>query len=254
MPFTPWHRPAVWDATRIPDHPRGPSLRTSRSGFRLPGDPMSKAGAKARHSARNWRFDRAAHATREPRRARIARRRVTDLSGKLPRNVSDHEKRPCFQGKIACTAMRSVARARSDLSAIGQGGDRRQDAQIPDTAGRESVSPRLARTGPACQLRLRDRGARFEIAGERRQDRENRIRGAAAGRAAARGTRPGSGRRKSGLPGVTRPTPAGAWARRARQGRTGPGGILSRSNQEKGESGPPSTGPRARPGVVEAGP
>ena len=151
MPFTPWHRSAVWDATRVPDHPRGPSLRTSRSGFRLPGDPMSKAGAKARHSGRNWRFLAGAHQTRATNAEGPARANLTDLLGKLPRNVSDHENLPCFQGEIACTRLRSVTRRRCDLSASGHRSDRRQNAQIPDMAGRETVSPRLVRRGPVCQ-------------------------------------------------------------------------------------------------------
>ena len=162
MPFTPWHRPAVWDALRIPDHPRGPSLRTSRSGFRLPGDPMSKAGAKARHSGRNWRFLAGAHHTRATKAGGPARANLTDLLGKLPRNVSDHENIPCFQGQIACTRLRRVTRRRCDLSATGHRIGRRQNAQIPDMAGRETVSLRLIRRGPVCQPGLprvrRDRG------------------------------------------------------------------------------------------------
>jgi hypothetical protein len=85
---------------RAPDHPRGPSLRTSRSGFRLTDDPMSKGGAKARHSVRNWRFCVPAHRTHASNRDPLVRSNITKLLGKLPRNVSDHENLQCFQGEI----------------------------------------------------------------------------------------------------------------------------------------------------------
>jgi hypothetical protein len=70
---------------------------------------MSKGGAKARHSVRNWRFCAAAHGARASNRDPRRGRDITNLLGKLPRNVSDHENLLCFQGEIDCTPVRNVA-------------------------------------------------------------------------------------------------------------------------------------------------
>jgi len=99
---------------------------------------MSKAGAKARHSGRNWRFLAGAHQTRATKAGGPAPANLTDLLGKLPRNVSDHENLLCFQGEIDCTPVRRLARSRDDgVSAVEQGRGRRS-AQIPDTVSRET--------------------------------------------------------------------------------------------------------------------
>jgi hypothetical protein len=81
---------------------------------------MSKGSAKARHSVRNWRFCAAAHparaSNRDPRRGRY----ITNLLGKLPRNVSDHENLLCFPGVFDCTLVRKLTRRRDrGVSAAG---------------------------------------------------------------------------------------------------------------------------------------
>src|SRR5215203_2803414 len=96
----------------VPDHPRGPSLRTSRSAFRLTDPTMSKGSAKARHSVRICRFGVSAHGTRASNRDPRAPRHITNLLGKLPRNVSDHENPQCFPGVFDCTLVRRLTRGR----------------------------------------------------------------------------------------------------------------------------------------------
>jgi len=99
---------------------------------------MSKGGAKARHSVRNWRFCVPARGTRASNRDPRAPLNITNLLGKLPRNVSDHENPLCFQGEIDCTLVRRLTRSRErGVSARKQGG-RRRSAQIPDTVSRET--------------------------------------------------------------------------------------------------------------------
>ena len=141
MPFTPWHRQAVWDVCASRDHPRGPSLRTSRSAFRLTDPTMSKGGAKARHSVRNWRFCVPARGTRASNRDPRAPLNITNLLGKLPRNVSDHENLPCFQGEIVCTLVRRLTRGRDRGCRRGGPVRRGRSAQFPDTARRETDHP-----------------------------------------------------------------------------------------------------------------
>jgi hypothetical protein len=99
---------------------------------------MSKAGAKARHSVRNWRFCVPAHDTRASNRDPRAARDITNLLGKLPRNVGDHEKHQCFRGDFDCTPMRRETQRRDrGVSAAGPRRGR-HDAQFPDTASRET--------------------------------------------------------------------------------------------------------------------
>jgi hypothetical protein len=99
---------------------------------------MSKGSAKARHSVRNWRFCAAAHparaSNRDPRRGRY----ITNLLGKLPRNVNDHENPQCFPGEIDCTPVRRLARSRDEGVSAGEQARRRRSAQIPDTVSRET--------------------------------------------------------------------------------------------------------------------
>jgi len=99
---------------------------------------MSKGGAKARHSVRNWRFCVPARGTRASNRDPRAPLNITNLLGKLPRNVSDHENLLCFQGEIDCTLVRRLARSRDDGVSAAEQGRRRRSAQIPDTASRET--------------------------------------------------------------------------------------------------------------------
>jgi hypothetical protein len=99
---------------------------------------MSKAGAKARHSVRNWRFCVPAHDTRGSYRDPRAAPDITKLLGKTPRNVGDHEKHQCFRGENDCTLLRNVARGRGRGCRRMVREARRQDAQFPDTARRET--------------------------------------------------------------------------------------------------------------------
>ena len=98
MPFTPWHRSAVWDAIATRTIRSGPSLRTSRSGFRLTDDPLSKGGAEASSLRQKLAVLRARtrHTRLESRPAGTPN--ITKLLGKLSRNVSDHENIPVFSG------------------------------------------------------------------------------------------------------------------------------------------------------------
>jgi len=99
---------------------------------------MSKGGAKARHSVRNWRFYVAAHDTRASNRDPPPASDITNLLGKLPRNVSDHENLLCFQGEIDCTLVRRLARSRDRGVSAGEPARPRRSAQIPDTVSRET--------------------------------------------------------------------------------------------------------------------
>jgi len=99
---------------------------------------MSKGGAKARHCVRIWRFCVPAHGTRASYRDPPARRHITNLLGKLPRNVNDHENPQCFPGEIDCTLVRRLARSRDDGVSAAEQGRRRRSAQIPDTVSRET--------------------------------------------------------------------------------------------------------------------
>jgi hypothetical protein len=99
---------------------------------------MSKAGAKARHSVRNWRFCVVAHGTRASERAPRTRRDITNLLGKLPRNVSDHENLQQIQGQIDCTPVRTLAPRRDRRVSTRDVEGRRRSAQFPDTASRET--------------------------------------------------------------------------------------------------------------------
>jgi hypothetical protein len=110
--------------------------RAAPSALRNP--TMSKGGAKARHSVRNWRFYVPAHGTRGSNRDPPARRHITNLLGKLPRNVSDHENLQCFQGEIDCTLVRKLARRRDYGVSAREQSRRRRSAQIPDTVSRET--------------------------------------------------------------------------------------------------------------------
>jgi hypothetical protein len=99
---------------------------------------MSKGGAKARHSARNWRFCESARgpraSIRDPRRTAD----ITDLLGKLPRNVSDHKNPQQFPGEIDCTAVRTLARCRHHAALVRGFAAGRRNAQFPDTVSRET--------------------------------------------------------------------------------------------------------------------
>src|SRR5688572_26007836 len=162
---------------RAPDHPRGPSLRTSRSAFRLTDDPMSKGGAKARHSVRNWRFYVAAHDTRASNRDPGPGRDITDLLGKLPRNVSDHENLPCFPGEIDCTLVRTLAWKRDPRGLPDGPAAGRRSAQFPDTGRRETDGGPTARPSrrSRCQPRLRRPSAPRASGSRPRRDASTRI-------------------------------------------------------------------------------
>jgi hypothetical protein len=99
---------------------------------------MSKGGAKARHSVRNWRFCVPVRGTRASNRDPAVRRYITNLLGKLPRNVSDHENPQCFRGEIDCTPVRRLARSREHALSAGKPARRRRSAQFPDTFSRET--------------------------------------------------------------------------------------------------------------------
>jgi hypothetical protein len=108
---------------------------------------MSKGGAKARHSVRNWRFYVAAHDTRASNRDPGPGPDITDLLGKLPRNVSDHENPQYFPGEIDCTLVRTLAWDRDDAVSMDGPEARRRSAQFPDTASRETDDVATARAG-----------------------------------------------------------------------------------------------------------
>jgi hypothetical protein len=99
---------------------------------------MSKGGAKARHCVRNWRFCVPGHGTHASYRDLRARPNITNLLGKLPRNVSDHENPPCFPGEIDCTLVRRLARSRDRGVSAREETRRRRRAQFPDTVSRET--------------------------------------------------------------------------------------------------------------------
>jgi hypothetical protein len=115
---------------------------------------MSKAGAKARHSVRNWRFYVPAHGTRASNRDPRAACDITKLLGKLPRNVSDHENHQCFRADLLCTVLRSATQSGDrEVSENGPGG-RRQNAQFPDTVSRETDGGPTAGDADSSPLRV----------------------------------------------------------------------------------------------------
>jgi hypothetical protein len=177
MPFTPWHRPAVWDAIASRTICSGSSLRTTRNDFRLTDDPKSKGGAKARHSVRNWRFYVAGHDTRASNRDPRVPPDITDLLGKLPRNVSDHKNPPCFPGEIDCTLVRTLTWKRDH--AVSQT-DRRRDVEsrsfLTPAAGKPTVvRPPDRHGGSRCQPRLRRPSAPRASGSRPRRDASTRI-------------------------------------------------------------------------------
>jgi hypothetical protein len=99
---------------------------------------MSKGGAKARHSARNWRFYVPAHDTRASNRDPPRACDITNLLGKLPRNVSDHENLQCLWGEIDCTLVRTLAWDRDRAVSENGPAARSRSAQFPDTVSRET--------------------------------------------------------------------------------------------------------------------
>jgi hypothetical protein len=117
---------------------------------------MSKGGAKARHSVRNWRFC-VPHTAHAPRIETARTLNITNLLGKLPRNVSDHENPLCFQGEIDYAGAQADAEPRS--RGVGARTGAVVERAVSDTVSRKPTVVRPRRPSPKgpCQPRLRPR-------------------------------------------------------------------------------------------------